>query len=223
MSQLSFMFHMDEDALRGYLEQAVRKEISLVITDNSSSMLSMKRKGASVSIRIHRIFLSAGSDVMDEMAGFIRNSRAKTPHIRQFIRQNSSQLKRRPPRKVHIKTEGNRYDLLEMFDVINTEYFAGRVSASITWGIKGPRRVAARRTLGSYCADNNTIRINPMLDNKRIPRYFLEFIVYHEMLHADLGIRTDSGRRSMHSKEFRRREKIFAHYDRAIAWEKKKW
>jgi hypothetical protein len=214
---------MDGDIFRGYLEKTTKKEISLVITDNSSSMLSMKKKGNSVSIRVHRIFLSAGSEVIDEIAGFIRNSRAKTPHIRQFIKQNSNQLKMRPPRKVNIKTDGNSYDLLDMFHTINREYFEGRVSSMITWGVKGPRRVAARRTLGSYCSDNNTIRINPMLDNKSIPRYFLEFIVYHEMLHADIGIRTDGIRRVMHSKEFKRREKMFEHYDRAIAWEKKKW
>lgn len=223
MGQMNLMFDMDEDAFRGHLEKAAKKKISLVITDNSSSMLSMKRNGDSVVMRVHRIFLSAGSEVMEEIAGLIKNSRKRTPHIRQFITQNSNQLKRRPPRKVNIRTEGNSYDLLDIFYSINNEYFEGRVSASITWGVKGPRRVAARRTLGSFCGDNNTIRINPMLDNKRVPRYFLEFIVYHEMLHADIGFSTESGRRSMHSKEFRRREKMFEHYDRSIAWEKKKW
>ena len=223
MSQLKLNFHIDEDAFRRYLEDATKKEVSLVITDNSSSMLSMKRKGKSVSIRVHRIFLSADSEVIDEIARFMRNSRGRTPRIRDFIRQNSHQLKRRPQRKVSIKTMGNCYDLLEMYHAINTEYFAGRIKASITWGLKGSRRVAARRTLGSYCAHNSTIRINPMLDNKRIPRYFLEFIVYHEMLHADIGIRAETGRRSMHSKEFRTREKMFAHYERAIAWEMMKW
>jgi len=214
---------MEEDAFRVYLEKATGRNITLVITDNSSSMLSMKRKGKEVFIRVHRIFLSAGSDIIDEIAGFIRNSRAKTLLIRQFIRQNSNQLKRRPLRKVHIRTEGSWYDLHELFHAVNREYFEDRVSASITWGMKGPRRVAARRTLGSYCSDNNTIRINPMLDNKRVPRYFLEFIVYHEMLHADIGIKTDTGRRLIHSREFRTREKLFKHYDRAIAWENRKW
>ncbi|MEW6600366.1 MAG: SprT-like domain-containing protein [Nitrospirota bacterium] len=223
MDQLNLMFHMDEESFRRRLEAATRKEISLVITDNSSSMLSMRRKGNTVYIRAHRIFLSAGSEVLDEIGSFIRNSRTKTPQIRHFIKQNFNQLRKRPPRKVSIKTDGNRYDLQKIFQSINTKYFEGRVASLITWGLKGPRRVAARRTLGSYCGDNNMIRINPMLDNKRIPRYFLEFIVYHEMLHADLGIKTDGARRLMHSAEFRRREKMFEHYDRAIAWEKKKW
>jgi predicted SprT family Zn-dependent metalloprotease len=223
MSQLELIFQIDEDSFRRYLEKATRREVSLVITDNSSSMLSMKRKGNSVFMRAHRIFLSAGSEVIDEIAGFIRNRRATTPLIRDFIRQNSHQLKRRPPRKVNVRTEGNCYDLLDIFHSINGEYFENRVSATITWGVKGPRPVAARRTLGSYCGDNNTIRVNPMLDNKGVPRYFLEFIVYHEMLHADIGIRTETGRRSMHPKEFRTREKMFDHYDSAIAWEKKKW
>ncbi|RJR22205.1 MAG: hypothetical protein C4581_01105 [Nitrospiraceae bacterium] len=223
MRQLDLIYHMDEVAFIAYLEKTTGRKISLVITDNSSSMLSMKRKGKEVSIRVHRIFLSADSSVMDEIAGFIRNSRAKTPQIRQFIRQNSNQLKRRTVRKVNINTEGSIFDLREMFDCINREYFEGRVSASITWGIKGTRRVAARRTLGSYCSDNNTIRINPMLDNRRVPGYFMGFIVYHEMLHADIGIKTDGGRRVIHSKEFRTRERMYKYYERAIAWENSKW
>jgi hypothetical protein len=186
-------------------------------------MLSMKKRRGSVSLRIHRIFLDAGREVLDEIAGYIKDSKSKTPCMRDFINQNIHRLKRSSPRKLNIKTQGNCYHLVEIFHLINREYFDGKVSASITWGSRGPRRAAARRTLGSYCSDNNMIRINPILDNKRVPRYFLEFIVYHEMLHADIGIEVNEKRRSIHPREFKRREKMFKHYKRAIAWEKKRW
>lgn len=223
MQQLSFSYQYDEGSLRTTLEDLSGKSLSLVITDNSTSMLYLKKKGKTVSIRIHRMFLSAGSEVIEDIARYIKSSRVKTPHIRAYIRQNAHQLKKTPSRKVSIKTTGERYDLLELFQLLNKEYFDGRVSAAITWGSKGPKRAAARRTLGSYCDSSNMIRINPLLDRKRVPRYFIEFIVYHEMLHADMGIRVNGGRRSLHSAEFKRREKIFRHYEKALEWEKKRW
>lgn len=223
MHQIPLSFCMDEEAFGAYLEKGSQKEIALVFTDNSTSMLSVKTKGRSVSVRIHRMFLSAGEDVIYEIAAFIKNSRIKTPHIKDFIKQNSHRVQRGTSRKVNIKTEGSCYNLSEIYSCINAEYFDGSVSASITWGTRTPKKAAARRTLGSYCSSNNMIRINPMLDNRRVPLYFLEFIIYHEMLHADMGIETNSGRRVIHSRVFKKREKMFEHYEKAMAWEKRGW
>ncbi len=223
MHQLSFQFQQNENSFRSRIEQLSGKNVTIVITDNTTSMLSMKAHGKSISMRIHRMFLSAGSEVMEELALFMKNGRVETPCIREFIKENRHLLKKNKARKVNIKTEGSRYNLLEIFHSVNREYFNGQVSASITWGSKGPGRAAARRTLGSYCAENNMIRINPMLDNRGVPKYFVEIIVYHEMLHAQIGIKVHQSRRSIHPKEFKKREKMFKQYDRAIEWEKKRW
>ena len=66
------------------------------------------------------------------------------------------------------------------------------------------------------------IRINPVLDRKTVPRYFVAFIVYHEMLHASLGALLKGTRRNVHSREFRKREKLFKDYENAMAWERGK-
>ena len=143
--------------------------------------------------------------------------------MRKLIRDHSHRLKKKPPKRMHPVTRGKQYDLRELFDRINDEYFDGRVSAEITWGGRAARRAVKRRTLGSYSAANGTIRINPLLDSRRIPEYFLELVIYHEMLHADMGIAPGNGRRSVHSPEFRKREKLFIHYEKAIHWEKNRW
>ena len=78
-----------------------------------------------------------------------------------------------------------------------------------------------RRILGSYNSRTNIIRVNPVLDRKNVPHYYLEFIVYHEMLHADMGVLKKNGRRDVHSREFRRREKMFPHFEKSLLWEKK--
>ncbi|RJQ52045.1 MAG: hypothetical protein C4526_08960 [Nitrospiraceae bacterium] len=223
MHQLPLHFNCDADALRQYLEKKTDKGISVVVTDNSTSMLSFKNKGDSVSVRLHKIFLSAGREVLDEMAGFIKNKKGRAPLIRDFINQNSHRLKKRPPGKVAINAEGKYHDLIAAFNALNEEYFGGNISASITWGRVCSKRAARKRTLGSYSHYDKLIRINPLLDSKGVPRYFLEFIVYHEMLHEDMGAGTVNGRRAVHSREFREREKMFRHYRKALEWEKNRW
>jgi len=223
MQQLSLSFQMDAQSLKRFLERKTKKNLSLVITDNSTSMLSVRKSGNILMMRLHRIFLSAGKEVLDEMAEFIKDTETRTPHIRKFINQNTHLLKTKPLRAVSIKTRGKYYDLLGIYDILNAEYFKGNISASITWGNGGPKHWARKRTLGSYNAQNNMIRINPLLDNNRVPKYFLEFVVYHEMLHADIGVTGNGARRSVHSREFKKRETHFRQYHRAVAWEKKTW
>ncbi|BCB96881.1 hypothetical protein JZK55_18030 [Dissulfurispira thermophila] len=212
----------DEIFLNNYLQKITGKDISLKITDNSTTMLSLKMKKGNVHLRIHRIFLHASNDVILEIANFVKNTNAKTPLIRDFIKQNINYLNKKLPKKLSIKTQGEYYNLGDIYEKVNNEYFNGRITASITWGAKSPRYAVRKRTLGSYSSHTNTIRINPILDKKSVPRYFIEFIVYHEMLHADMGVKTKNGRRSVHSREFRRREKLFVNYEKAITWEKGK-
>ena len=223
MNQLPLFSSLDSTHLKSYLGKYIRKDVTVVITDNSTVMLSIKSKKDHLCLRLHRMFLSAGPDVLDELAGYIRNSRIKTPLTRDFINKNTHNLKKKPPRKIRLMPKGKKFNLLDLFNKVNAEYFDGTISSSITWSTSNPKRSVAKRTLGSYSQDMDLIRINPILDSVRIPGYFLEFVVYHEMLHADLHNEPATGRRTIHPPEFKRREKLFHHYGRAMKWEKKRW
>lgn len=141
--------------------------------------------------------------------------------FRRFVHDNRGGLCKKPPQKISVKTGGKYHDLREMFDEINAEYFDGRINAVITWGSRCSRYAVRRRTLGSYSESTNIIRINPALDKKTVPRYFVAFVVYHEMLHADIGTERQGGRRIVHSREYKKQEKLFKDYGKAIAWEKR--
>ncbi len=219
-NQLDLMYGHSENSLKRHLEERLARPLVLVLTDNSSTMLSVRYSDNVPRIRLHRMFLNAGNEVLDEIASYIKKRKAPMPLFRSFVRENREGLVIKPPKKVPLKTAGAYHDLRELHDSVNKEYFNGTINAVITWGSRSPRSSVRRRTLGSYSERSHIIRINPVLDRKAVPRYFVAFIVYHEMLHAFLGTQLTKTRRSVHSREFRKQEKLFHEYEKAMAWER---
>lgn len=121
MSQLNLQFSNNKDTLKDYFEKAAGKAISLTLTDNYTSMLSVKTKGNSVFIRLHWMFLHAGNDVIREIAEFIKFRKRKTPLISKFIRDKQNCLKNKQPKTVSIRTQGRYYNLKELFNSLNKE------------------------------------------------------------------------------------------------------
>lgn len=220
MEQLALNFRHNETHLKNIFEKTTGKGIALTITDNSTSMLSVKLRGETLYVRLHRIFLEASEDVVSEVAEFIKKRKGKTPLISGFIKERREHLNKKVPRRLNLCTGGKYYNLLNIYESINRAYFEGSVSATITWGKKSVRYAVRKRTLGSFSSHDSVIRINPVLDNPMVPEFYLEFIVYHEMLHAYVGVKNKNGRRSIHTKEFREGEKVFKDYERAVSWEK---
>lgn len=225
MNQLSLPFlpTFDEISLKEYFQKTTSKTIHLTLTSNTVSMLSIREKESAVLIRLHSMFLNAGSDVLDEIGAFINRKRRPTPRIKEFIHQNKARIEERKMRDVHSKPQGRYYNLSDMFEELNREYFSNSVSSAITWGNKSQQRTVRKRRLGSYQRDRDIIRINHVLDSKRVPRYFVEFIVYHEMLHAALALESGNTRQRVHSLEFKRRERLFKNYALALQWEERKY
>jgi hypothetical protein len=222
MVQLSLQFSDSKDKLKDFFERMIGRPLSLVLTDNSTSMLSIRTINGSVTVRMHRMFLNAGEDILREMAVFIKTRKGRTPLVRRFISENRTCLKKkeRSSRTTCMRTQGRFYNLLEIFGDINQEYFEGEITSAISWGKANKRRLVRKRTLGAYCRTADAIRINPVLDRRSVPLYFIRFVVYHEMLHGYIKEEKKNGRRSVHSPEFRRKERLFKEYQKAVSWEK---
>lgn len=218
--QLDLFLNRSESSLRLSIEDILKRPLCLVLTDNSTSMLSARVRNNVLQVRLHRIFLHADNRVFAEIVAFLKNRRKAMPFFREFVRDNRERLAIKPPNRVRARTRGKVHDLDKLYRRINEEYFGNAVNAAITWGAGSARYAVRKRTLGSFSERSNTIRINPLLDKRSIPSFFVAFIVYHEMLHAALGTPLKGKRRSIHSREFKRRERLFRDFDRAMAWER---
>ena len=106
---------------------------------------------------------------------------------------------------------GQTYDLEAIFDHLNTRFFFGLLARpQMTWS-----RDPARNSLGHYDPAHNAIVVSRVFDDPRVPRFAVEYIVYHEMLHLKHPVRLRGSRRCVHSAEFQAEEKLFPQLERA--------
>jgi hypothetical protein len=203
------------------LENAMGRQVDLVLTNNRATIISFSKSKEGVSLRVQRIFAEAPHDVILEIAEYVKKPSIKTPLIYEFFRRNQWRIRKLPRNSRRIEPVGRVYNLQKIFEKLNREYFSNEINAMVTWGACYRKKSVRMRTLGSYNEETKMIRIHPMLDSLQVPRFFVEFVLYHEMLHASLGIRRrTNGRMGIHTKEFKVMERKYRHYDDAVAWEK---
>jgi hypothetical protein len=77
---------------------------------------------------------------------------------------------------------------------------------------------ASFRKFGSYYPKINTITLSKSLDSPLVPEYVVNYVLYHELLHASLGTKLKNARQIAHSPEFHRLERLHPEYERANAF-----
>jgi hypothetical protein len=120
-------------------------------------------------------------------------------------------------RNLSFRPVGAHRDLCEVFEYVNGCYFAGSVRRpDLAWTKESPST-----RLGFYFEPLDLLAVNRVLDSERVPRYVLEFVIYHELLHGVLEPGGSFARRLHHTKEFRDRERQFAMYSESEEWLRK--
>ena len=108
-------------------------------------------------------------------------------------------------RKKLRSARGHFYDLDAVFEKLNTHFFHGLMARPrMSWS-----QTKTRRILGHYDPAHNAIVISRIFDHPAVPRFVLEYIVYHEMLHLKHPVKLRGSRRCVHSTEFQAEEKLF--------------
>ncbi len=119
--------------------------------------------------------------------------------------------------KRYFGPEGRFYNLEEVFDSLNARFFGGLLGRpDLTWSGQ-----TARRSLGHYDAAHNTIVVSRVFDRPSSPRYAIEYLLYHEMLHLKYPVRMRGLRRCVHSREFKAEESRFPQLKEAMAFLKR--
>jgi hypothetical protein len=218
------------EGLRARLERGLGRPVDLVLTANRTSVLTYRHHGGRVEVRIQRVFLEAPEPVLDAVVAFVGRGdrRARDRVVAYFsARPDAPRRGRRPPASPPpLRTSGRWHDLRAIYDALNARYFAGAIDAAITWGepghaVRGRHAHGRSIRFGAYFQDRHLIRIHPALDADWVPRFFVESIVFHEMLHVAVPVREGpGGRRSIHPPEFKRRERTFYAHEEAARWER---
>ena len=107
--------------------------------------------------------------------------------------------------------QGEIYNLEQIFEDLNRRFFHGLLGRpELTWS---PNH--ARNHLGHYDPAHNTIVVSRVFDRAEVPRYAIEYLVYHEMLHLKYPVKLRGSRRCVHPPEFQADEKQFPDLERA--------
>ena len=220
-----FVHEGARQALERRLSMANGGPVMLSVTDNVRQMVSHTLTSGILQIRLHHMFLDAPTAVQEALVRYVTAAeRSASQLVGKYIEDNGFRIRASRPVSRPLVTQGSTHDLYVVFHAVNAKYFGGAVDALITWGRSG--RPAAVRTprrsikLGSYSATERLIRLHPALDRAWVPRYFVSYIVYHEMLHHVIPSSQGNGRRMLHPPIFVARERLFRDFDRAIAWER---
>jgi len=205
------------------LEDQLGRKLKLKINDNHSTMLSVKWNQDFTHVSLHRMFLEAPQNVIEELIGYLRDQDKSTcTSIREYINlnlQNYDYSTRLNPKKM--ETAGRIYDLKEFYDDVNREYFEGQLDLNITWYGRPSRRRRTTMTFGLYEQAKRLVKIHRTIDSVKYPEFFISFIVYHEMLHHVCpSYYDDRGRHQVHSREFKAKEREFRYYDQVQRWMK---
>ncbi len=127
-------------------------------------------------------------------------------------RRQLLRLRKLRARRVEHRPAGAHHDLAPLFEVLNARYFGDWLAPPrLGWSSR-----AWRTQLGCFDPALNQIVLNRLLDSGGIPEYVVAYVLYHEMLHLKHPMKFARCRRESHSPEFRREEKVFADYERAM-------
>ena len=218
-----FVHEGARQSLERKLRSAFPGPIVLSITDNRHSIITHRIQRGTLHVRVHHMFLDAAPAVLDALVRYVtRGDRDASAALGDYIDANAFGLVRRK-RNAALVSKGKHHDLLALFHEINDRYFGGGVNVLITWGKRPTTKAPRRKTikLGSYSGADRLIRVHPGLDRKWVPRYFVAYIVYHEMLHHVIPGSRGLGRVNLHPPEFKERERQFRHFERALDWERR--
>jgi hypothetical protein len=199
------------------------KVLELRMTDNRHTIISVRRGRESYQVRVHRMFAAAEPRLVRALARYVvHNDQRASAQLSEFIESHQDQIRRKPrrARRLVVRTRGRIHDLGAILDRLNALYFDGSLDLRIAWGTARRRKAQRSIKIGAFLVEDRLIRVHPVLDQEMVPGYFVDWIVFHEMLHGKHGIRRVGGRRCFHPPEFAREEQQFPDYFRARLWEK---
>lgn len=185
--------------------------------DDQSGVYRYRRHGEQWVVRLNPGFIAAPREILEAAMGevFGRKQKERRAILHAFVHseefasvgQELDDVVAAEPR-----TKGNFYDLGEVCETVRRTFFTPPIGPPTSLAWTGGLTFHA---FGHYHSLRDRITISRSLDDRSVPRYVVEFVMYHELLHKFHGIGWATSRRAMHTPAFRADEKQFPRYEQA--------
>jgi hypothetical protein len=181
-----------------------------------SSLYKCQTIGNVTTLSISEGFIRSSDEVLTAVlhSALVGKTEASNQLIRQFgVSEECSDVMLELDLIAQVEAEtaqGSCYDLDEMFATVDREYFGNMLKPRLMWS-----GILSHRKLGHYERTRDRVVLSQVLDDRRIPRYVVEFVLYHELLHKHHGVKWVNGRCLAHTPEFRHSERKFRQYREA--------
>ncbi len=196
-------------------------EVGFCAFANANSQIQLKN--GKLTVRITDVLGEAPGLVIESLAWVLVSKLFRKPVPADALSQYKRYLHRKDVRdriqavrlergrKQISSAQGEVYDLDQLFDALNFQYFFGLMPRpAIGWSLR-----VSRGILGHYDASHHTIVLSKVLDRASVPQFAVEYVLYHEMLHIKHPTEHRSGRRCVHTREFKTSEKRFERFEDA--------
>jgi predicted metal-dependent hydrolase len=190
---------------------------------------TIRLRGDSVLVRLSDLLEGAPTDVLAAIAHILLAKLyrktvdpARGARYRRYLGTHSMSKKANLIRQIRgrkniTSANGHAANLEEIFDDLNRRFFHGLLARpTMTWS-----SAHSRTSLGHYDPAHNTIVISKVFDAPAVPRYAVEYLVYHEMLHLKHPVRLRGSRRCVHPAAFVEEEKLYPELEKAKAFLKR--
>jgi hypothetical protein len=214
------------DALKSLVRKGTLPQVEARFYPYTGLSSTIRLRQGRLYARVSDILTDSPADVLYALACILvaKLYRLKAPKdqnqiyrqyiLDQSVMEASDASRRERGYKITTSPQGKIYDLEEIFETINWQYFAGQIERPVlSWSPRNSRRI-----LGHHDNIHGAIIISRALDSLKAPRYVVEFILYHEMLHIKHPQRLVNGRKISHDRTFRDDERRFRQFDEASKW-----
>jgi hypothetical protein len=215
-----------DEAMRALVRKEPRPSVEARFYPYAGLSSTIRLRQGRVYVRVSDILRQCPREVLYALACILvaklYRQKISTEHERTYreytsrpsVTEASEATRRNRGYKITTSPVGKAYDLETLFEDLNSRYFAGGLERPVlSWSQRRTGRV-----LGHHDHVHGAIIISRTLDDARIPRFVVEYVLYHEMLHVKHPARAVSGRTIYHPHKFREDEARFERFEEAVEW-----
>jgi hypothetical protein len=189
-------------------------------------------------LRVPKVFTEAPDDILRALAAWARLAvqrksparRAERLALEKFLHAwiearhaedaHARKLagRRAARREERLEPRGGHHDLEAVLAAVNAEYFGGALRARITWSRRWGGLSTQTTAHDAEGRPYALITVSRGYDHPSATPEIVGGVVYHECLHIAVPPEEKGGRRIVHGREFRRREREYRYYGEWIRW-----